>query len=71
MWTIAVAATGNELGLSQPEAEALANDEREHRLVRAREHLQTAGAHYVVDGIADVPPILDRIETRLAQGERP
>ena len=71
MWTIAVAATGNELGLSQAEAEALPAKEREHRLARARQRLHAAGAHYVVDGIADVPPILDRIETRLAQGERP
>jgi phosphonoacetaldehyde hydrolase len=71
MWTIAVAATGNELGLSQPEAEALPPDEREARLAGARERLLMAGAHYVVDGIADTPPILDQIENRLADGERP
>jgi phosphonoacetaldehyde hydrolase len=70
MWTIAVAATGNELGLSQAEAEALPANEREHRLTRARDRLQSAGAHYVVDGIADVPPLLDQIEKRLANGAR-
>jgi phosphonoacetaldehyde hydrolase len=71
MWTIAVAATGNELGLSQAEAEALSAREREERLTRAYARLLDAGAHYVVDGIADAPPILERIEERLAQGERP
>jgi hypothetical protein len=29
------------------------------------------GAHYVVDGISDVPPVLDEINTRLAAGEHP
>jgi len=71
MWTIAVAATGNELGLSHAEAAALPAGEREERLARAHERLHAAGAHYVVDGIADVPPILDRIEARMAKGERP
>jgi len=71
MWTIAVAATGNELGLSQVEAEAFSADERENRLTRARERLRAAGAHHVVDGIVDAPPILDLIEARLAQGECP
>jgi phosphonoacetaldehyde hydrolase len=71
MWTIAVAATGNELGLFEAEAAALPPGEREQRLARAREHLQAAGAHYVVDGIYDVPPLLDQIEARLAQGECP
>ena len=71
MWTIAVAATGNELGLSQAEAEALPADERDQRLAQARERLQAAGPHYVVDSIADAPPILDQIQNRVASGERP
>jgi len=28
-------------------------------------------AHFVVDGIANAPPVLDEISTRLARGERP
>jgi phosphonoacetaldehyde hydrolase len=71
MWTIAVAATGNELGLPQSEATSLPASERQERLARAHERLKAAGAHYVVDGISDVPLLLDQIETRLAQGERP
>ena len=71
MWTIAVAATGNELGLSQTEAEALPAGERQQSIARAHERLHSAGAHYVVDGISDVPLLLDQIEARLAQGERP
>jgi phosphonoacetaldehyde hydrolase len=71
MWTIAVAATGNELGLSLAESKALPVKEREERLKRAYERLHNAGAHHVVDGIADVAPLLYQIETCLTQGERP
>jgi len=71
MWAIAVAATGNELGLSLAEAEALSANERDERLARARERLHNAGAHYVVDGISDVSPLLDQIEARLAKAETP
>ena len=71
MWTVAVAATGNELGLSLAEAAALPAAEFEARMEIARDRLSAAGAHYVVDSLADVPAPLDEIEQRLARGERP
>jgi len=33
--------------------------------------LAAAGAHYVVDGIWELPPVLDDINRRLAGGEKP
>jgi phosphonoacetaldehyde hydrolase len=33
--------------------------------------LRAAGAHYVIDTVADLPQVLDDIERRLARGERP
>ena len=38
---------------------------------KADERLTQAGAHYVIDGIADLPPVIDDINIRLARGERP
>jgi len=61
MHTIAVAATGNELGLSLPEYEALTPAAREILLAPARDRLRAAGAHHVVDSVAKVPAILDEI----------
>jgi len=70
-WTVAVARTGNEVGLTEEELISLPEDEQA-RLVRiARERLQTAGAHYVIDGIGEVAAVLDEINGRLAAGERP
>jgi phosphonoacetaldehyde hydrolase len=71
MWTVAVAKTGNELGLTEQEVAALPADELRERLEGAYARLRNAGAHYVVDAVADVPALLDEIEARLARGERP
>ncbi|RMF92529.1 MAG: phosphonoacetaldehyde hydrolase [Nitrospinota bacterium] len=71
MWTIGLAKTGNELGLNEKEIAALDPAELQKKLERAYKRMHQAGAHYVVDSIADVPPLLDEINARLAQGERP
>lgn len=71
MWTVAVAVTGNEVGLTQAELAQLAPEVREARYARARQRLAQAGAHYVVDELRQVPAILDELEVRLRQGEKP
>jgi phosphonoacetaldehyde hydrolase len=71
MWTIGLAKTGNEMGLNEGEIAKLAPADYERRIKRAYERMNATGAHYVVDGIADVLPLLDRIDERLARGERP
>lgn len=71
MWTIGVAITGNEVGLTKAEWEALGADERERRRAYAYGRLHSVGAHYVIDGIWDVPPLLDEIDRRIARGEKP
>lgn len=71
MWTIGLAVTGNEMGLKEEEIAALEPDVRERKRARAYTRLAQAGAHYVVDGISDVPPLLDAINARLARGEKP
>lgn len=71
MWTIGLAKTGNEIGLNQEEIEALEPEVLQAKLDRAYKRMHQAGAHYVVDGIWDVPAALDDINERLARGERP
>lgn len=71
MWSVAVTLTGNEVGLSEAEVAALDSREREQRRQRAADKLARAGAHYVIDGIADLPGIIEEIEVRLGRGEGP
>jgi phosphonoacetaldehyde hydrolase len=70
-WTVGVAMSGNALGLSLAEVGALAEAERAKRCAEAMRELVLGGAHYVIDSIADLPPVLDVIEGRLARGEKP
>jgi phosphonoacetaldehyde hydrolase len=64
-WTVGVAATGNMNGLSLAEFQALSTPQQEARLAGARAELEKAGAHYVVDSLADVDPVLNDIDARL------
>jgi len=71
MWTIGVAESGNEMGLSRQEVTALSPSEHHSRMRRAYERLYRAGAHYVVNSIADILPVIESIERRLEGGEKP
>ena len=71
MWSVGVAKAGNEVGLNEAELLALDAHTLEAKLDRAYQRLQNAGAHYVVDTIADVPAVVDAITKRLVQGDRP
>lgn len=71
VWTIGVARTGNLIGLSAEDFRALPRAEQASRLERARSQLTAAGAHQVIDSVADCEPALDTIEARMRSGERP
>ncbi|MCU0512130.1 MAG: phosphonoacetaldehyde hydrolase [Anaerolineae bacterium] len=71
MWTIGLAKTGNELGLSLAEVTVLPRATLTARLAAARARLLAAGAHEVVDGLADIMPALERLHDRHAAGEKP
>jgi phosphonoacetaldehyde hydrolase len=70
-WTVGVALTGNVFGLSKEETNALAPDELMQRSDDAYGRLTRSGAHYVIDSVADIIPVIDEIEGALARGERP
>jgi phosphonoacetaldehyde hydrolase len=70
-WTVGVAASGNALGWSWEEWVHASEDEREHALVAARHTLRAAGAHVVVDSVADLRAALSAIEFCIAAGETP
>ena len=70
-WTVGVAVSGNGIGLSAKEIAALAPAEFEERRTAAARELAHGGAHYVVDSVADLLPVLDIIEGHLARGEQP
>ncbi len=71
MWTVGVAVTGNEVGLSYTDWEVLPDEEKAVLRARATRRLAQAGAHYVIDGVADLFPVIEAINHRLNTGEYP
>ncbi|ELT97510.1 hypothetical protein CAPTEDRAFT_203694 [Capitella teleta] len=71
-WSVGVARYSNYMNINSFEEEAtLSNLEIEERLQKTKDILWKAGAHYVVDSIADLPSVCQDINRRLAQGEYP
>jgi phosphonoacetaldehyde hydrolase len=69
-WTIGVAASGNEIGLSLEAWQALPEGKRRKHVSAAEQALLDAGADYVMTTIADAKDVLLDIERRIA-GDRP
>ena len=61
VWTIGVAASGNSVGLSAEAFAALAPDDRSARIAAARTELEAAGAHLVINTVADLPAALTQL----------
>jgi len=70
-WAVGVTETGNELALTADELAALPAAERADRGAAAGERLVAAGAHLVIPSAAGLLEAVDRIDARLAAGERP
>jgi phosphonoacetaldehyde hydrolase len=70
-WAVSVVATGNEIGLSQAALNALDEQDRNQRFQAATDKFRSLGAHYVIDAAANLPDVIDDINRRLSNGERP
>ena len=57
--------------MSEEEIAALSEEDYERRLTRSYDILANAGAHYVIDAVNDLPPVIEDINRRLAAGEKP
>lgn len=71
MWTVGIALTGNAVGLTEQEWQALDSTEQARLKNNAYSELASAGAHYIVDSLADAKPVIQEIMSKVARGERP
>jgi len=71
MWTIALAVSGNEVGMALDAWRALPPAAQQAKRERAYSRLRQCGAHYVVDTIADILPCIDDLQARIRRGEAP
>ncbi len=71
-WAVGVARYSNYMDINTLDEEAtLSESEINRRLEKTRDILRNAGAHYVIDSIVDIEPVIEDINRRLARGERP
>jgi phosphonoacetaldehyde hydrolase len=71
MWNIGITRTGNEMGLSLDEVNLLPDLELKARLATIENRFQAAGAHYTVNAVGDILPVIDEISERLSRSEHP
>ena len=71
MWTVGVTLSGNEVGLSVSEVNALPESDRAALAAEAEKRLRAAGAHYVAETVGDCRSLLATIEERVMRGEQP
>lgn len=61
-WTVAVARSGNALGLSLAESKALSPEELKARLTKAYESFAMVKPDFIIDTVADLLPVIEQIE---------
>lgn len=66
MWSVGLAVSGNEFGATW-RSTRMSKEEIATRRERAADKLYAAGAHYVVDTLADLPDVIADINARLAK----
>jgi phosphonoacetaldehyde hydrolase len=71
MWSIGLALSGNEFGATWQEYQQMSEAEIDRRRALATDKLYAAGAHYVIDSLAQLLGVIAEINQRLAGGERP
>jgi|TARA_B100000408_G_scaffold34696_1_gene26219 phosphonoacetaldehyde hydrolase len=71
-WGIGVTRYSNYMNVDTPEdGKKLSEDEIKKRVAKTKDILEKAGAHYILESLADIEPVIEDINKRLARGERP
>lgn len=71
-WGIGVTRYSNYMNVDTPEdGKKLSEDEIKKRVAKTKDILEKAGAHYILESIADIEPVIEDINKRIARGERP
>jgi phosphonoacetaldehyde hydrolase len=71
MWTVALVCSGNALGLTYEQYQALAPQKLEAERQRIHAMFEGSRPHYLVDTINNLPDVIADINRRLANGEMP
>lgn len=71
MWTVALVCSGNALGLTWEQYQALSAEKLEQERKRIHTLFEGSRPHYLIDTINELPEVVADINRRLAKGEMP
>lgn len=71
MWTVALTCSGNALGVDYASYQAMPESERAAAHQRIAGQFETSQPHFCIPTIAQLPGVIDEINARMANGERP
>ncbi|MEX5574927.1 phosphonoacetaldehyde hydrolase [Pseudomonas lijiangensis] len=71
MWTVALRFSGNFLGLNWEQFQALSQEQLAVERERIDSLFVASRPHYLIDTLADLPPVIEAINERLSRGESP
>lgn len=71
VWSVGVMVGSSQLGLSYEQYHELADKEKSVALASVEEAFKAAGADFVIPTLGELPALLDHINEKIAQGERP
>ncbi|MBI6856128.1 phosphonoacetaldehyde hydrolase [Pseudomonas cichorii] len=71
MWTVALRFSGNFLGLNWEQFQALSQEQLAVERERIDSLFVASRPHYLIDTLADLPPVIEAINARLSRGESP
>lgn len=70
-WSVGVAIGSSQMGLDKDDFESLSEKEKAEAVEKAKEGFVQAGAHFVIDDMRSLIPIIEEIDGLLEQGKRP
>jgi phosphonoacetaldehyde hydrolase len=71
-WSVAVREYSNYTDIDTIEQwDDMSLEEQNERIQRSDDKLTQSGAHYIIDTIVDLPTVIEDINSRMANGERP
>lgn len=71
VWSVGIIIGSSQMGLSLKEYKALPEPERQTAVNIAREAFILAGADFVIETMAELPPLIEKINSLIAKGVRP
>ena len=71
VWSIGVTDTGNMARCNQKIWDALPEEIQDTRRTQATSEMTEAGAHYALRSVTELPALIDEINARIVDGEKP